>query len=293
MEPAERHPFAASDAGTRTWASMTALSFVCHVVFFAMIYYMPDLRPEKKPSFPAVVNVTMVSVPEASSPKPAPARKTTKPAPAVRPSPEKPAAEKKPKPKEKVPARETKPIVKHSMKKQTYKSSKVVKSAISRIEKKVAEQPPEQTPDRLQKALDRLRKQVGEAEPAGKPQARPAQAGEKAGPGLVGDNTKGIRKELELIDIYRMEIAWRVQKNWAFPESLAGSKKDLVVELAFTVLPNGQIRDVWFDKRSGNRYLDESAKRAVLKSNPVGPYPEGITKSIITVGLRFTPEGVR
>ena len=84
----------------------------------------------------------------------------------------------------------------------------------------------------------------------------------------MGGDTEGIRKELELIDIYRMEIAWRVQKNWAFPESLAGSKKDLVVELAFTVLPNGEIRDVWFDKRSGNQYLDDSAKRAVLKANP-------------------------
>jgi colicin import membrane protein len=287
MESAKRHPFAGSDAGTRTWASMTAVSFACHLVFFGMMHYLPALRPDRKPSLPAVVNVTMVSLPEADTPKAAPAKRAeTRPAP-VTPPPKKP--EVAPQPKAKAPTAPPSPTVKHSMKKKTYQSSKVVESAISRIEKKVAEEPP----DPLRKALDRLRQQVGDAESGAKPrQVRPDAASE-AGAGLTGADTEGIRKELALIDIYRMDIAWRVQKNWAFSESLAGSEKNLVVELAFTVLPNGEIRDIWFDKRSGNRYLDESAKRAVLKANPVGPHPEGITKPVITVGLRFTPEGVQ
>ena len=287
MESAKRHPFAASDAGTRTWASMTAVSFACHLAFFAMMHYMPALRPDRKPSLPAVVNVTMVSLPEAVAPKAAPSREAqTSPAP-VKPLPKKPEAA--PKPKAKVVASPPSPTVKHSMKKKTYQPSRVVESAISRIEEKVAEEPP----DPLRQALDRLRQEVGDAESGAKPRQVGPDAAPTAGAGVTGADTEGIRKELELIDIYRMQIAWRVQKNWAFSESLAGSEKNLVVELAFTVLPNGEIRDIWFDKRSGNRYLDESAKRAVQKADPVGPYPEGITKPVVTVGLRFTPEGVQ
>ena len=286
METADRNPFAASDASTRTWATMMAVSFFCHLIFFSMIHYLPALRPEKKRILRPVVNVTMVRLPEAASPEAAPAKEARTASPVVKPAPAQkaPVAQ-----KPKTPERPPEPIVKHSMKKKTYQASEVVDSAISRLEEKVAETPP----DPLQQALERLRKQVGEAETAGGPEEAPAASSAKTDAGLVGGDTEGIRKELELIDIYRMEIAWRVQKNWAFPESLAGSKKDLVVELAFTVLPNGEIRDVWFDKRSGNQYLDESAKRAVLKANPVGPHPEGISKPTITVGLRFTPEGVQ
>ena len=288
MELADRHSFAASDASLRAWASMMAVSFVCHLIFFAMIHYLPALRPEKKRSVQPVINVTMVRLPEAGEPEPARACVATGPAPAVRPAPEKGAPSRTPKPKTPPPPS---PIVKHSMKKKTYQPSKVVESAISRMEEKVSQEP--DPPDPLQQALERLRKQVDETQATGGPKKPPAQAAAKPGAGLVGAGGEGIRKELELIDIYRMEIAWRVQKNWAFSESLAGRDKDLVVELAFTVLPNGEIRDVWFDKRSGNRYLDESAKRAVLKANPVGPHPEGVSKSTITVGLRFTPEGVQ
>ena len=98
---------------------------------------------------------------------------------------------------------------------------------------------------------------------------------------------------VEIIDIYRVEIAFQIQKNWAFSQSLAGDAKNLTAEIVFRVMPDGEIRDIWFDKRSGNAYLDESARRAIMKSNPVSPHPEGLSKPFIPVGLRFTPEGVR
>ena len=90
-----------------------------------------------------------------------------------------------------------------------------------------------------------------------------------------------------------MEIASIVQKHWAFAESLAGNATDLSASVAFTVMPNGEIRDIWFDKHSGNNYLDESARNAIIKSNPLPPHPEGLNKPFITIGLRFTPQGIR
>jgi colicin import membrane protein len=87
-------------------------------------------------------------------------------------------------------------------------------------------------------------------------------------------------------------VAYAVNKNWAFSESLAGGRGELVAEVAFSVLPDGRIKDLWFDRKSGNSYLDESARRAIMKSEPFPPHPKGVRRPYITVGLRFTPQGV-
>jgi colicin import membrane protein len=228
-----------------------------------------------------VINVALVSLPSpgetvaAEGPTTAPAAKT------VRPS--SPAAT-----GDRVAVDPGEKKEKQSLKKRTFKASKVVKSAISNLEKKAEES----RPDPLKAALERLQKEVeATGSPPGKKGAQKLPG--QTGPGMENGSEAGIQRALELIDIYRVEIAYRVQKNWAFSESLAGGRADLVVELAFNVLPDGEIRDIWFDKRSGNAYLDESAKKAVMKSNPVAPHPPGINQPYVTVGLRFTPEGVR
>ena len=62
-------------------------------------------------------------------------------------------------------------------------------------------------------------------------------------PGVAGSGGPG-KEVLKLIDIYRVQIAFDVQKNWAFSGSLAGAHDGLMVELAFNVMPNGEIRDI-------------------------------------------------
>jgi colicin import membrane protein len=134
--------------------------------------------------------------------------------------------------------------------------------------------------------MDRLRDQVKKS----------GTAEQKKHQGETGSRTlegTGSTQVLELIVIYQHDIALQIEKNWAFSEQLAGGRTDLVAELAFTVMPSGEIRDMWFDKRSGNKYLDDSAKKAIMKSNPVRPHPSGIRKPYMTMGLRFTPKGVQ
>ena len=58
-------------------------------------------------------------------------------------------------------------------------------------------------------------------------------------------------------------------------------------------MPNGEIKDLFFTDRSGNSHFDESAYRAVMKSNPVDPHPAGLIRPYVQMGLRFTPEGVK
>ena len=67
----------------------------------------------------------------------------------------------------------------------------------------------------------------------------------------------------------------------------------LETKITFRILPNGEITDIKIVQPSGNRYLDESAYRAVRKASPVAPHPEGINQPYIEVGLRATPAGFR
>ncbi|MBW2592274.1 MAG: TonB C-terminal domain-containing protein, partial [Deltaproteobacteria bacterium] len=62
--------------------------------------------------------------------------------------------------------------------------------------------------------------------------------------------------------------------------------------LVFKIMPDGEIRDIFFTDRSGNNYLDESAYNAIQKSNPVKGHPEGTRRSSVEMGLEFTPEGI-
>jgi colicin import membrane protein len=93
--------------------------------------------------------------------------------------------------------------------------------------------------------------------------------------------------------LYRIEIAYQIQKNWAFNDQLAGDDQSLMAAIVFKVMPDGEIRDVFFTDHSGNAYLDESAYKAIIKSNPVDRHPQGLVRPYVEIGIRFTPQGIR
>lgn len=278
MHYREAYPLHGTGIDFRTWTGFLSLSFLCHFLLFGILVLTPGYLPQRD-TFPDVINVTMVTLADPAlqvtgeSATDAVARTVPQPT-GLKPKSPAPAATKRKRPKT-------------SLKKKTFKSSKVVKSAIDRLEENIQDT----RPDPLQKALERLKQEVGEAPPPSS--ATLPSAAVRPRPGLVGGSAEGNRKIIELLDIYRVEIASRVRKHWAFSASLAGGQEGLEALLAFKVMPDGTITDIWFDKRSGNRHLDESAERAVRKSSPVGRHPESLTWPYVTVGLRFTPEGVK
>jgi colicin import membrane protein len=114
-----------------------------------------------------------------------------------------------------------------------------------------------------------------------------AGAGATAGGGGGG----GGAAILSRIDNYKIEAALAVSQNWAYSQQLSGANDQLVTEITFRILPNGEITDIKIVTPSGNRYLDESAVRAIKKTSPLAPHPEGINRPYIEVGLRATPAG--
>lgn len=126
----------------------------------------------------------------------------------------------------------------------------------------------------LRKRFEKLAKEV-ESESTRKEKSPAADKGERGVPSA------------DLLDRYMNNIRITVRENWAFPESLAKESRDLVAVLQFTVLPTGEIVDLWFEKRSGNGHFDRSASNAILKSNPLPPFPPGLSKNQQPVVMDF------
>ena len=271
------------------WMPPVAVSMAIHVVFLTVMLVAPkfELKKDFKPS---VIDVSLVSPKQ-----PAPAQKPAESV-AAKPAPPSPKEKKSPPPQKKAaeaavaekPAEPTVIRTKASLKKKTFKSVKVVENAIKKIEKEVEQNPPAT----VTSALERLQEKVHQEEL----KRRHIGADDKTTANAKG---KGATSQLsgkqraDLIDIYRVEIAYQVQEHWAFSEQMAGDAKNLEAKLVFKVMPNGEIQDIFFTDRSGNQYLDESAYKAVMKSNPVSPHPKGIFDPFIYVGIVFGPEGVR
>ena len=167
------------------------------------------------------------------------------------------------------------PQKKVSLKKRTYSPEKVLASAKEQIAQSVKKQ----DKSSLDTALKRLRKKVA------------AQGSKRGGMfGADGGQVTGNGNKTRAIDLYNLELMYRIQQNWAFNRQLAGVNDTQEVRILIKILKSGHIRDVWFETRSGNRLLDESALKAVKKSTPLSPLPGGYDS--YDVGLIFTPTGL-
>ncbi len=186
-----------------------------------------------------------------------------------------------------------KPKPKASLKKKTLDRRKMIKSAIDDVQKKVEDK---RSAD-LDNALTRLKKQVEETEAATPQSYEPVEsksATQSSGGVAAGaTGSGGGPRTLEAIKIYQAEIQYQIQKNWAFSQQLAGRSLELEAVLAIKIMRNGEIEDIWFDKHSGNDYLDESAYKALVKSNPLPPLPSSYSEAYYKIGLIFGPKGLK
>jgi colicin import membrane protein len=260
---------------------MTGLSILCHVLFFSGVLFLPELRFARH-DIPSAVEVDLVSLPQVKSEAQTGPQMKGAPVEPVKPAekPEPTESAKEPesaKPKEKPAEASDKPEsiatgplqVKKSLKQKTYNASKVLRSAIARIEKEASES----RPRTVLQAIDKLKEEVE------------SHGGVVKRGGMAGSGVS--KKTLELLDIYNAEIWHRIQKNWAFSEEMVRGRTDLEATIIVKIMRKGEIRDIWFEKRSGNSYFDDSVFKAVKKSDPLPPLPEGYLGPFYDVGFRF------
>jgi colicin import membrane protein len=259
------------------------ISVSCHFVFFLLLVLTSGSDSYRRLK-PGVITVDLVSLP---GPSGTAAVKSIESSPPER----KRAVEKKITVPDRFPQKSSKKTptvtekkeetapkkVKQSLKKKTFKPAKVVDNAIAQMKKKVEQKSSRQIQETMERLADQVKKGGGMGRGA-------TGTGYAAGAGV---------QSTELLSIYAAEIYSSISKNWSFNEEFAGGRKDLVALLGIRIMSDGEIRDVWFDRRSGNSYFDDQAQKAILKTGYLPPFPEGFKKPFLEVGLRFTPSGLK
>ena len=281
-----------TESGARTWTIFIGLSVLCHIVFISALVFGQLYVPERDIFLPSVINVDLVSLPPAGFTESTPVKNSTKRSVKVLPVKKVKQVLKK---KQVIPIKETPKVVKKnrqiekkipvakiikkkqpkkSLKSKTYNSSKIIESTRKQMKKRAEKS----EDDHLDKAFSRLRIDTEKRE--------------KSGVNLTfGNNTARGKRVPEIIKLYQMELSYHIQKNWAFSERLAGNQKGLNVNILIKIMANGEIYDIEYKKKSGNKYLDDSAYRAVVKSNPLPALPKGYSSYDVVLG--FTPSGLR
>lgn len=149
---------------------------------------------------------------------------------------------------------------------------------------------PDQT---LEKAMQEIRKRAATtpasapktAEPAS--QASPEAKAPSASQPSAGDADINVKMRA-----YYAMIWSRIKGKWTLPQGiLPGEQLETVIDL--TILRSGAVMEVNFEKRSGNRYFDESALKAIRKAAPFPPLPAWIGERSLDVGIRFHSSDLR
>jgi TonB family protein len=86
--------------------------------------------------------------------------------------------------------------------------------------------------------------------------------------------------------LYVNTLVREVRNKWyaSMPEAaLKGEKGEAIV--LFRILSNGEVKDVWFERNSGNDVLDQAAIQAVRNSSPFHPLPIAFKRP--SIALRF------
>lgn len=168
---------------------------------------------------------------------------------------------------------------KKSSKKVQIQPEKDIDKALDKLKKKVTKDKAKKTPgvkgrdtdkQHLAKALARVRQRIDSGA-----------YGVGGGGGGGGSDSRMAR--------YYTAIWQKIRSNWTLPSQWSDAKMEAIVVIS--LLPNGAITSIKFEKRSGYPTFDQSVLWAVERSNPLPPLPAGLSSGIMEIGIRFRPEG--
>ncbi len=272
------HLYQGIDNDTKTFFCIYIISIVFHLIFISALLFAPDFTLHNKP-LPSVISVSLVSLPEKKIlPKSVRSKRIDSK------SSTKLAVNTVKKSAKAIPLGKKKKRVKKSLKKRTYKAEEIRKKALK--EKALKEKAVKEKALK-EKALQQIEQKVAKAESDSL-----AEAFDRLGEEVKKEDAEKRKNakfesnaKAALIATYLYNVEKQISKNWACSKQLAGGRTDLEVVMLFKIMPDGEIRDLMYETRSGNAYFDKSIKNAIFKSNPVSPHPKGINQSIMPFRL--------
>ncbi len=136
--------------------------------------------------------------------------------------------------------------------------------------------------EEVEKAIEKLRKKVAASSTAPAPADKPqTQRDVPASAAAARQGDVDVKMQA-----YYAALWARIKGQWALPKGiLPGDNLEAVLHAR--ILGNGTLKEAEFEKRSGNRFFDESALKAIRKAAPFPPLPEWVREGSIEVGIRF------
>jgi colicin import membrane protein len=254
------------DPLNQSWGRMFAFSSLLHVVLFCFVLFVPDSMPARRIKG-VVYEVNLVEMPSG--------KRLQKGGSAGAQAEKKRTRTRKIRPAKRisVPKKEAKPVVvakrvvkrKSRPKKKRPTATRRLDEALKKIEKKVSKE----KNDPLKQAISRLETQVKSSEAKGFSR---------------GEAGQGIS-----IQFYQMQVEEKIKANWSYPVDLSGSDSQKALEaiVIVKVLSNGSIQKTWFKERSSNAIFDQSVLKAVKRSDPLPPFPEGYRRTYDQIEINF------
>lgn len=96
-------------------------------------------------------------------------------------------------------------------------------------------------------------------------------------------------RESKLNEYYSLIWA-KIKQSWTLPENLLKERVDLEAIIVIIIERDGRVKRSWFEKKSGNALYDQMAMRAIIKAEPLPPIPKELNQETLEIGIRFFPE---
>jgi TonB family protein len=273
------------------------LSLLFHGALIISLFIVPFL-PSRQASAPPVYTVDLVGGEKIGGNKlgtellPPPAPKEVAKEKATEPAPPPPAKKvektekaEKAKPTEKSMPLPEKAPVKEAAKKEPPKKETVTEA---KRETKSGENSLDSVRERIiQSAVERAKNRTENTQKTSKGDVISAGPGEGEGAAALGQGGRGggVVKGMDFI-IYQNRLLKTIKDNWVW----AGQRSNVRVIVHFNIKDNGEIVGLKIVQPSGNPSYDESVLRAVKKSSPLPPIPEGLRSEFSDIELAFRPE---
>jgi len=287
---------AIKDRSGQRWTRGVVVSLLFHVLIFSLVLFVPESMPTRRIGGSTIYEVNLVEMPTLGRPAagpPAPAATAEKKVESPKPVPEaRRIAPPPPPPEEKAVAIskrvvERKPEEKKAVPKPPkpeVSPSKLIDGAIAKIEKKVKT---EKT-DHLTNALSRVESKVKADQPdhLSKALSQIETRSQGQGQGFPGE---GGAETGITIRMYQLAVEEQIKGNWSYPVALTDPKKrkDLRATVIVKVQQDGTVLKSWFKERSASPIFDGSVLKAIERSDPLPPFPEGYKRISEEFEIRF------
>jgi len=151
---------------------------------------------------------------------------------------------------------------------------------------------PSRAPRLSRRGSASLEKSLDELIPRRKTPPAPSRATSPSDSSPESGRVRGGNRTDLLFRMYLPEVWDAVRRKWVLPETLKEAR-ELEAILIVRVRKDGKILSHRFEKRSGNDLFDKSVVRAVLKADPLPPFPKAYPQDHEEIGVRFRPEDLQ